>query len=172
MPLRHDPGVLRTRGTSAAPAASPVRTLRRCRFAPTASCAGKNLNCRLCSGHASTQFRHRWHSGWCHGAPPAGSSPPWHRSRHRFQSFQFFGFFTNPRTVFWKQPGLARWSGRLFGGVVNFQAPNLHARRIQRYQRDDHDPQHRNRRRYRIGVGNQQCQQRRRIRGGRNIHRA
>ncbi len=38
-----NPGVLRTRGTSAAPAASPVRTLRRCRFAPTVFWCGKEL---------------------------------------------------------------------------------------------------------------------------------
>jgi hypothetical protein len=65
-----------------------------------------------------------------------------------------------------------RWRARLFGGVVDFHAPNLNARRIKRNQRNHHDPQHRDRWRYGIGVRNQQCQHRRRIRWARNIHRA
>jgi hypothetical protein len=39
-----NPGVLRSSGTMAAPAANPVSTLRRCRFTPTDFCEGKNLN--------------------------------------------------------------------------------------------------------------------------------
>jgi hypothetical protein len=68
--------------------------------------------------------------------------------------------------------GWVRWRARLFGGVVDFQAPNLNARRIKRNQRNHHDPQHRDRWRHGIGVRNQQGQHRRRIRWARNIHRA
>ena len=90
------PGVLRASGTKATPAARPVRTFLLWRFAPRVFCAGKNLNCNPCSGHSSTQFRQRWHSAWCHGTPPIGSSPPWHRSRQRLQSLQCSGFLTRP----------------------------------------------------------------------------
>ena len=49
---------------------------------------GKNLNSRLWSGHASTQFRHMTHSALRHGTVPIGSSPPWQRIRQRLQSSQ------------------------------------------------------------------------------------